>query len=166
MRSARKAREPLSLPPSYTLRTIGIIDSPRGSTAAERSGQGAVHERAADAQKAFVGDLARRLHQLAVGAGDVAADVVFAEVEDGPALSLYKRALARFGSYGSACSESSGCDSSDYDLAQHRPLPPTPRTRPSPTARPMPEPFASALPRSAEPGRGSDAPAAAAACSK
>src|SRR5512142_1523870 len=88
MRSARNAREVLSLPPSYTLRTIGIIASPGGSATAQGRGEGAIDERAAHANEAGFGDLARRLHQLAVGPGDVAADVVFAEVEDGASGAL------------------------------------------------------------------------------
>src|SRR5512132_3005560 len=88
MRSARNARDVLSLPPSYTLRTIGIIASPGRSAAAQGRGEGAIDERAAHAQEAGFGDLARRLDQLAVGSGDVAADVVFAEMQDGAARPL------------------------------------------------------------------------------
>ena len=88
MRSARNAREVLSLPPSYTLRTIGIIASPGGSATAQGRGEGAIDERAAHAKEAGFGDLARRLHQLAVGPGDVAADVVFAEMKDGAPRAL------------------------------------------------------------------------------
>src|SRR5204862_2449087 len=83
IRSAWNARELFSLPPSYTLRTIGIIASPRCSAAREWSGQRAIDERATHAQKARLGDLPRRLDQLAVRARDPPADVVFPEVEDG-----------------------------------------------------------------------------------
>ena len=57
-------------------------------TAAQRRGEGAIQEGAADAQQALIGDLARRLDELAVGPGDVAADVVLAEVQDGAARAL------------------------------------------------------------------------------
>src|SRR5207237_6192328 len=84
MRSARKLRVFLSFPPSYTLRTIGIIGSPEmGSAAAQGFGERAVQKRPPHPQEARLQHPARRLHQLAVGAGDVAADVVFAEMKDG-----------------------------------------------------------------------------------
>src|SRR3954469_19690528 len=123
MRSARKAREVLSLPPSYTLRTIGIIASPEGSAAPQGRGKRAIDEGTAHPEQAGLLEPARGLHQLAVGAGDVAANVVLAKMKDGAPGPLRGGLLgARFRGGQRACGDG-GCRRQGKDESADRHLP-------------------------------------------
>src|SRR5262249_43957384 len=108
----RKARASLSFPPSYTLRMIESATLGASLGARER----AVQEVAAHPHQRALRGLARRLHQLAIGAGQVAVDVVLAESKDG---ALAGRRALRLGGLSRGRSHRAPCAETDRSY-EHR----------------------------------------------
>src|SRR5437879_2739000 len=98
----------------------------------EGSGEGAVEKGAAHAHETLIGNFARGLDELSIRPGDVASDVVFAEVEDGSAGPRGRRLLACVICSGGAGPEKGCRGGRKQELLEHSPLPrdPVPAARP------------------------------------